>query len=370
MKIAILFISIISHQYLTSQLNIDPQLYDAKNKFYSSINETDVEYYLTKLKKSTTYFVYKESDSIEKFMDTLQSVWTLSKLKFITFEEYKNIENDSIWTPTKIKFIPFEESKIKEDQIEESVSFISLESLYYETKHTKVEDGKMIYKNGKYVYPNNKSVYIFGSDPVKTKEYSYLNFRLWMKEGDKKVVFFDLPVYLTITSNAEVRKEKPDQAYYYSKAQYYNYEIGYLKNILQAANLELGEKKEISTTSSIMHLRSEINKLENDTLYIPDYALINRYPEGIKDLNNIKTDKIKKVYSYPIKIVSKEEISDLILNNIPIYYLNVICDFNKNTYVNITNSLTSEIIYKHTTVSNEMKLKSLSKLSKQIKAIR
>lgn len=154
-----------------------------------------------------------------------------------------------------------------------------------------------------------------------------------------------------------------------------NTTLGHLKNYIQNFNLIVEAKKDEDPYGDMVD-RDEIGNLANQILYVPNYwegdegTIIptnskdsKKYSKEIKE----EINELMSEYGYKYKVVSRKELSDLILNSKkPIYYLSWIQRAGLKC-INVYNSLTGKRIYGEIkNMSYRLKGKDLAKLSKAI----
>ena len=154
-----------------------------------------------------------------------------------------------------------------------------------------------------------------------------------------------------------------------------NTTLGHLKNYIQNFNSIIDAKKDEDPYGDIVD-KNEIRNLANQILYIPNYwegdegTIIptnskdnKKYSKEIKD----EINELVSEYGYKYKVVSRKELSDLILNSKnPIYYLSWIQRAGLKC-INVYNSLTGKRVYAEVkNMSYRLKGKDLVKLTKAI----
>ncbi|MFY7965899.1 MAG: hypothetical protein ACOVO1_13455, partial [Chitinophagaceae bacterium] len=155
---------------------------------------------------------------------------------------------------------------------------------------------------------------------------------------------------------------------------YLNTTIGHIKNYVQTMNRLVEAKKDAKPYYDVLE-KDEIQNLADQTLYVPNYwygdggSLLNKSSYSTADIAECKQeiDEIFSEYPYKYKIVTRKELSDMILNSKKsLYYLSWI-QSNSLKIVNVYNGFTGNRIYAdNTMLSKKFKSKDLKKLIKAI----
>ncbi len=101
---------------------------------------------------------------------------------------------------------------------------------------------------------------------------------------------------------------------------------------------------EVKNWNSDVKNSTEIAKLRKDTLYIPDYVLINFNSLSGSEVKRFTEEEVLGKYSYKCKILPAEDISNLILTN-SIDYVLVYTKYILRKFVTVYNVKSGEIIY-------------------------
>jgi len=315
----LLFLAVFISINAFSQINIGQN--DMNTTKPIPFKESDI----TLLSKTTTLFVYRKGDesNIEEFKKSLTSVWDISTLEFISVEEYESNKYD------------------------QSYSFITISG---------------------YNLSTSRGTY-YGAQNTSTSTFVYLS--LWLQNGDETISYFRIelfPSFKSITKmNSFTHKDKNKALeYMYGDAEIRNWNLGFIKNYLAFINKNLKEKKTQWMYES--QVKPEIKKLKTNTLYIPDYVLIEMKKMSGDESNKFSASDIMKGYPYDYKIVSNKELSELILESSePIYYLIYVRSVT-DKFVTIVNSETSEIIYSsYKPISYNFKNKDIKNIVKSMK---
>jgi hypothetical protein len=319
---------------ILAQIDVSPALYASPKKVVFTPDQ------LSKLKSSTTYFVIRdnEEEQIENIKKTIEEVWTFSDYNVVTYTE-------------------FMENKLYE---KEDASFFTL-------------SGHMVVRSSK----NGNDYYV----------YAYLS--LWMNSVNKKGKVTEQPY-----ARIEMFPTFPTSRYaiqcymkkswtnpfanttdyfgmlfsdhLYKDAVIYNYRWPLIRNYLRVVNDCL-----VNESSRWLFQNetdaNEIGSLKIETLYIPDYVLVkfNAFT-GDESKKMEKSEFIGK-YPYPVKIVSTDELCEIIENSSnPVYYL-IYVKSCTDKFISVYNSVTGKMIYnRYKAISYNMKNSDLMDLSKVI----
>ena len=155
---------------------------------------------------------------------------------------------------------------------------------------------------------------------------------------------------------------------------YLNTTVGHIKNYVQSMDKLIEAKKDLKPYYDIAE-KDELSNLANQTLYVPNYwygddgCLLNKSKYTKDDVAECKQeiDEIFSEYPYKYKVVTRKELSDMILNaKGNIYYLSWI-QSNSLKMTNVYNGFTGKRIYADNTyLSKKFKSKDLKKLIKTI----
>lgn len=264
-----------------------------------------------KVKNGTTYviiddvaptdFRFDKQSPLEKIMDVFKKYWTINKVEFIKLAE---LEDHIAPENSYISFVKY--------------PMTGRNYIYYQTRLQFWVYNKKFFNAGK----KDKGINQF-MEPIATFELM-TDFELAILGTDISIQIVPFPIYSR-----------------------YNWGAGTLKNYLQlfTTHINSGKKKNNRYHQYTHKKDEELQNLKNDTLYIPDYILVNNHPfAGYGNKQKTEPEKLCKRYKGAYKIVSLDELDDLILGNRRIYYLNF-SHIQANKYVNVINSETGKIVY-------------------------
>jgi hypothetical protein len=260
---------------------------------------------LESLKRSKTLFVYRDTDkkNLEFLKTTLNQVWDYSELELIPYEEY--VANN----------------------YGEDYSFFTISGVH----RVKTSENS--------------------SGGLRATEISYVYLTLWMKKDGEKLTFCRIELFTRIPPADKPLRMKQDDhekrfnlliGSLYQRGAIYNWYPGYLKNAFQFVNKKLNESSVYYLYAKIVS--SPISKLNGDTLYIPEYALLKdlyvdekRYADAVK--------KVFKKYPYPYKLIPDAQLSTMITSaSEPFYYLSFIMSGSQKM-VSVINGVSGDPIY-------------------------
>jgi hypothetical protein len=318
----------------SAQIDVSPASYASFKKVEFTPEQ------LSKLKSSTTYFVIRDSDE-EKIQDikkTIEEVWNVTDYDVVTYTEF--IEN-----------------KLYE---KDNTSFFTI-SGHMVTRSSK--NGTSYYV---YVYLNLWMNSVNKKGKITEQSYARIElfptfdtyrYAVWGSPGKKQInPFANSTDYFGLSFSDHLYKD----------AVIYNYRWPLIKNYLRVVNDCFAKE-----TSRWLYINetdaSEIGSLKVETLYIPDYALIKYNAFSGDESKRMEKSELIGKYPYPYKIVTMDELCEIIENSPnPVYYL-VYVRSSTDKYITIFNSSTGKIIYtRYKAVSYNMKSGDLMELSKVI----
>jgi hypothetical protein len=222
-----------------------------------------------------------------------------------------------------------------------------------------------------YKYKKGYSYMLFGDDFINdgTSFSSYVYFELWHWHVDgnwekrRKTQLARMELYPDPETTFD-----PSLIYdyrYNTEGHIFNWTPGMFKNYMQLIDrfVSNGEKR---TAAKPELNASELKKLKDKTLYIPEYTLeqhnINQKSTGFMDAKEMMAD-----YPYPFKVVSNDELSKLITESTDnIYYL-LFVRSNSDKYLAVMEGHEGHFVYhKHTPQSFNVKRTDIKKLAKAI----
>jgi len=291
----------------TAQINVG-------SKYVIKLNPGGLsESKLHMLRNSKTLFIYRDVDNkqLKKLKSVLGAVWTYTEIEFCSYDEF--ISNSSKYT---------------------GYSFFTISNYYGSTS------------NGA------------------SKSNVYLTLNMEIKGKIKYFSRIDLDMTGKSHSNARTIYKEDRTSYLYKEAEINNWSIGYLKNYLQFINNKLinNEIYWVFTSKTYKNL----SNLKSDVLYIPEYIFEN---SDISTESEEKKEimKLMKKYPYNYKIISKEELSSLIVESEKsIYYLLYISS-SSDKFVSVTNGFSGNLLYtNYTGASLNFKSKDITRIANKV----
>jgi len=271
------------------------------------------------IKKKTTLFVVKDLD-LEQFKKMIQDVWTYNSYEVIAIEDY-DIENY-----VGEKYAPF--------------------------------------KVGGYVTEITSK-----SGMVSTRVKVYLKYFYFYLKNLKKQKFRERTIAAVFLSpDVETAGETIGSLTFQNLYEgYNNYSLGYLKNYFQKINKELVNEGYSWAYASDFN-KKKLKSLKENTLFVPDYIKL-KYNAWVFAENDRKdSNKLFEKYKYKYEWISKEDLSDKILNAKEDFYYLAYIRVNSEKFVNVVNGKTGEFIYRdYETFTYNIKRNDIKKLDSKIK---
>jgi hypothetical protein len=291
---------------------------------------------IDQIKNTTTYVAMKDPNSeIGKEYEVIfQKYWTLSKIEFIKYSDiYKYLNTNS--------------------------SFLTIGGYVTEV------NSHMIYSDGSrssgvdYAHTHIYLELWKCSDKFLSKNKDPKDF----KEKDKKQIsrlelFTD---FTTLMMPSYLYKSEYD-----TEGHVRNWGLGMLKNHLQNMIFYLKKGTEKKLYSEIIN-SSEIKKLSNETLYIPDYVFskFNMFTGDESKKHDVK--EILNDYKFKYEVISSQDLNKKIIDDNSVFYYLQYIKSSTDKFISIINSQTGEVIYSvYTPTSYNIKSGDLKDLSKVI----
>ncbi len=122
-----------------------------------------------------------------------------------------------------------------------------------------------------------------------------------------------------------------------------NWGPGIFKNQIQELQ-KLLAKGENDGLFSKIYEKDKIQKLKEETLYVPDYIFVKRNKFKGDETERFEEKELMENYKLIYQVISTEKLNSKILNGEEIYYLSYIRS-NTDKFISIINSKTGEVIY-------------------------
>lgn len=304
MKIKTHFLIVISFLIVTtklsfSQINVGP-FEDGviKSKKFPEGN-------IEELKKTKTVFIYGKNDEteLENWKKIFEKVWTLTPVEFVSYE---NI--DAYSSNPNYSFITISARKTTETTSQSNMPDVSFNYMQF------------------YLRLSMRGV------DAKGKTFNRTFFRIELN-----------PNYYTMHLLELTKKENFFNTAY-EKGKFYSFYPGLIMNELKIANdhLKTGETRWMFSSQSN---KDEMTKLKSDTLFIPDYVLINFDKLSGDELRKFDEVQLMALYSGKYKFITAKELSDKILNDTHGFYYMLYIKSSSNKFINVFNSNNGELIY-------------------------
>lgn len=281
---------------------------------------------LDKIRNGQTYVLVKRLDfpGAAQFLSQMQKNWTLSK---------------------GIQYLKYDDLKTKPQPDD---SFLSLETL---TTRTSINAANMT------------SIYYLLS--FWTLKENYFKKEQTLKRSGQDAV---ADVYLSIDPGSVNGPEVFNTMDFDADGVLYNWSPGMAGNYLQQLSLLLNAGKKTMILYPITNTQ-QLYKLSTDTLYVPDFNMINysAFTGRAKVQEEVDVANVFEKYTYPYKVISKDMLDKKIINAVdPFYYL-VFLKINSTKVIYIVNAKTGETIYSRATpFSSNLKAGDINVLFKQI----
>jgi hypothetical protein len=307
---------------------------------------------LEKLKSMPTIFVLRPGDMgmADQYQKMLDEVWTFNKVKVMVRDGLSDLTSLGDYA-----FIGLEGHatvvQMKTTSYTVSHYYLHLSMRGDEIPYTDKEL-KKLKKKGK--RPNKRY-------EVKT----FARMSLY-PDGELLLLADDFRNKFSLTDDE--KNEHMD--FVYNEANFYNYEIGLIKNQLQEVNrcLEAGELRWIFETDQS---DKRLKVLKREKIYVPDHILIrfNKF-NGNEDKRH-EASELFADYEGKYEIIPAAELSDMIMNATePFYYFNYIRS-STDAFYTVVNGLTGEIIYsEYDPVTYNIKPKNIKALAKSISKVK
>lgn len=164
------------------------------------------------------------------------------------------------------------------------------------------------------------------------------------------------------------KKEMLLNRFIYEENPFFDFNPGFFKNYIQQINTHL--KQQLPFYLYETETSSELKNLSNAILYIPEYLGLkfNGFRETNSAAPSIFINNLFESYEYRYSIVSRDNLSRLIMDQQPIYYARF-TRINTQRFLQIVNAHTGNIVYR-TYISGSsyhLKQRQITQLSEAIK---
>lgn len=295
------------------------------------------------LKNGTTYVLMKDPDfpGAKEYIEMFKKTWTISKVEFIKYSDAHNHYSAGNY-------------------------FLSMGGYKFSDQYTPMFGG------------------FFGGADGNTNEYpkgtwfeeTHIYLELWTctdkyveNKKDK-----DLKINNTIqlaridlyTDELTFRDPRCLYAEEYNSNRIRNWGVGILENYIQSIMTYFNHNQECKLYSAITN-KAELTKLKKETLYVPNYVLINCDKKTNTEKGKHLESELFKKYTLKHTLLTIEELNAKIVNKQePIYYFIYVKSRN-DKFVSVVNSVTGEMIYsRYTPMSYNLQPDDLNDLQLEI----
>ncbi|WP_179021111.1 hypothetical protein [Winogradskyella forsetii] len=291
---------------------------------------------ITKIKNGTTYIAMKDPDSekAKEYINVFKNNWTISKIEFIKYSEIE-------------KYLSPENSFLTIGGYETNTQFIKL-----------YENGRR--KNG--INYSNTHLYL----ELWTCDTDYFQNKKKKKEfgNSDKIQVARIELYTDFETLSD--PDKIFQSDYDMNGHVRNWGPGILKNYIQALMSYLNKNEDHKLFSEIFN-EQEMNNLNNEILYVPDFVLTKFNKFTGDETKKHDEEKIFKDYELKYELITIDELNEKILTDTSRFYYLIYIKSSTDKYVSVINSQTGDIIYStYSPGSYNLKSKDLKNLQKKI----
>lgn len=279
---------------------------------------------IAKIKTGTTFFAMKDpaSPRAASYVEAIKKNWTISKVECIKYSDVeKNIAPNNLFVTIGANMA-------------NSNSGSATETNFYLEFWT---------TNGKFVY-----------DPKKRKHFN----------PEDKILLASIELFPDFTT-----QNNPSSLYkidYDSAGHLKNWSAAILGNYIQQV-VTLLNKSEVRESKTEFLNKTELSKLNSQTLYIPEYTLIKFLKNSDDESKKYEAKEITEGLGLSCKFISTEEINDKIVNEKTSFYYLMFIKTNTGRFITVTNSQSGEIIYSaYSSAASNFKANDLKDLQKMI----
>ncbi len=279
---------------------------------------------IAKIKTGTLFFAMKDPDSPKAaaYVDAILKNWKLSKVACIKYTDVeKHIAPNTAFVTIGAKMTNSNASSATET------------NFFLEFWTT----------NGKFVY-----------DPKKRKHFNQ----------DDKIILATFPLFSDYTT-----QNNPSSLYkieYDSGGHLKNWSAAILGNYIQQID-SLLNKEEVRQAKTEFLNKAELNKLNSQTLFIPEYVLTKFSKNSDDESKQYGEKEITEGSSLLCQFITTAELNDKIDNATTAFYYLLLIKTNTEKYITVTNSKSGEIVYSaYSNSSSNFKTSDLKDLQKAI----
>lgn len=298
------------------------------NLAYSQISISNVAE-IAKIKTGTLFVAMKDPNSIKdkEYVAVFMKNWTFSKVECIKYTDLeKNIAPNNSFLTIGASFSGIE--SVAGNSADNSKTNVFLE---------------LWTTNGNFIY-----------DPKKRKHFN-LNDKI-------QIARLDLFTDNFASSNPSMLYKMDFDA----KGHIKNWGAGIITNYIQTFIFFLNKAQERVSKSEIIN-KQELQKLNFQTLFIPDYILTKFNKSTGDETQKFEEKELFEDYKLSYKLVSTADLNTKIINDkTPFYYL-IYLKSGNDKFINVVNALSGEIVYStFTSQSYNFKSSDLKELQKAV----
>lgn len=299
---------------------------------------------IPELKNGTTYVLMKDPNfpGAKEYIEMFKKTWTISKIEFIKYSDAHNHYNKGNY-------------------------FLSMGGYKFSDQYTTMFGGFFTGPDGTTnEYP--KGAWF---------EETYIYLELWTctdkyveNKKDKELKINNTIQLARIDLYTdEPAFKNPKYLYgeeYNSTVRIQNWGVGILENYIQSMMTYFNHNQDRKLYSAITN-KAELLKLKTETLYVPDYVLI-QYEKKTNNViaKHVESELFKK-YTLKHKLLTIEELNAKIANKKESIYYFIYVKSRYDKFISVVNSVTGEIIYaRYTPMSYNIQPDDLNDLQLEI----
>jgi len=257
---------------------------------------------ISNIKTGTTFFAMKDPTSPKAvaYVEAIKKNWTLSKVECIKYTDVeKNIAPNTCFVTIGAKMLNSNSTALTET------------NFFLEFWTT---DGKFVY------------------DPKKRKHFNL----------DTKILIASIELFSDVTT-----QNNPSTLYkmdYDAAGHIKNWGAAIMGNYIQQV-VSLLNKGEVRETKTEFLNKAELDKLNAQTLFIPEYVLTKFSKNSDDDSKKYAPKELTEGSGLSCKFVTTEELNNKIASDTTAFYYLLFIKTNTDKYITVTNSVSGEIIY-------------------------
>ena len=263
------------------------------------------------VKNNTTLFILQERDyvNLARYQKMLEEVWTVTPFKIVAIDELSRYEGQP------------------------NYNFFNFGMYYYEITSSGGTRKLILFD-----YELRNSL----TSTKKSKTYAKI-FLHPAKETIQEAVKSDKDRKMIMSTKQMLNSTV---GYLYADADIYNWSAGFLRGYLKQINDALDKETTVEFKNEFKNANL-LSSLKNETLYISEDAYnINYNVFSFKDKEDVDAkENLKKNYKYAVKILPKEELSQLIVDQKEGIKYVTFTIISGQRFLSVYDSKTNELIY-------------------------